>query len=103
MLSDEGAEAGFFLLDDGLGFGLEDHPHGLIKDLLESLLGERTTLHVLALELLFDDFTSCVLGDGSLFGVFLLGSILIPQVYLVPDEDFGDVGDAFLQLRVPLN
>lgn len=97
------AYATVLLLNYWLGLCLEHHAHCLVENLLQALLGQSTTLHILALELLFDDLAGRLLADRCFFRVLLLRSKLIPQVNLVPDKNLGDVSYTFLELRVPLS
>ena len=100
--SDQVAGGLLFLLDHGFHFGLHDDAHGLVEDVLEPVLGEGTALHVLALELLLDDFACGLLHDGGLLGVLFDCCVLVSQIDFVSDEDLGDVADVLLQLGVPL-
>lgn len=59
-------------------FGPDDHPHRLLEDFLEPLLGESAALKVPALELVLDDLLGSFLLDGCILGVFVFGSSLIP-------------------------
>jgi len=103
ILSNEVAEGTFlFFLDDWLHLFLDDYPHGLVEDSLETFLGKRTALHVFALELLLDDFPGGFLHDRGLLGILFVHCELLPQVDFIPDEDLRDVPDVLLEFGVPL-
>ena len=101
--SNELALALLFLADHGLGLGLQDHPHGLVEHVLEADLCKGAALHILALELLLDDFLGGFFHDGRFLRVLFLEGILVPQIDLISHEYFGGVPDDVLQFWVPLN
>lgn len=65
-------------LDNRLDLFLDDDAHGFIEDVLEAILSEGTAFHILALELFFDDLSSCFFHDWGLFWVFLVDCIFFP-------------------------
>lgn len=101
--SNEIADAFFLLNDHWLSLRFHDDSHGLVENVLESLLSQCTALHVLALEFFLDYFLRCFFHDGCLFGVFLQNSILISQIDFVAHKNFGNIANILLKLRVPLS
>lgn len=101
--SDEGTRRTLlFLLDDWLHFLLNHHPHSLVEDCLKAFLSQGTAFHVFALELLFDDLSSCFSHNRGFLRVFFYDCVFISQIDLVADKYFRHASDVLLELRIPL-
>jgi len=90
----------------GLGDrGVEDSADGLIKDDLETLLGEGRALEVLVGVDLAGLLLSFLDGDRAalvLLAQLLLGVVVVAEIELSADKDDGDLGAVVADLRVPL-
>ena len=87
-----------------LGGRAEDDADGLIKDVLQSLLGQGRALKVLGSSNLLGEPQSLLVGNGvcSLLVELLQSSGVVPQVNLGADEDHGGAWGVVADLRVPL-
>ena len=101
-MSDQTAASLFFLLDDRLDLLLDDHTHGFIEHIFESILGQGAAFHVLALKFFFNDLSGGLFHDGGLLGVLFYHGMLLSKIDFVSYKYLWDVADVLLQLGVPL-
>lgn len=95
-------EATLLLL--GLGRRGEDNTDGLIKHILETLLGEGRALKILGSANILLELQALVVRDGGgpLLSELLDGGLIVPQINLGANEDHGSARGVVGDLWVPL-
>ena len=102
--SNQIAETGLLLLsfDHRLHLFLQDNPHSLIKNRLQSLLSQGTALHIFTLKLFLDDFSGTFPQDGLIFGIPFNSLVFLSQIDFVSNKDLWDVSYVFSEFGIPL-
>jgi hypothetical protein len=104
ITSDQTARRLFFLFDyHWLYLFLNHHSHRLVKDILQSILCQSTTLHIFALKFLLYQLSCCLFHNRCFLWIFLYYRIFVSQINLISDKYFRNIPYVFLQLWVPLN
>jgi len=84
--------------------GFEGSTNGLVKNGLETLLGQRRALHHLVASNFLAEGEGRFVSDGCLLlgGKLLDGGSIFSQINLGSDQDEGNVGAVVRNLRIPL-